>query len=77
MKIELLQDHAVAKRVLPQGTQLRVSNELGKELIDLGVAKGFDGYTKEEQVEHILEIAADNEETPIVKKITKRKKQSD
>jgi hypothetical protein len=77
MKIELLQDHAVARRVLPQGTQLRVSNKLGKELIDLGVAKSFDGYTKEEQVEHILEIAADNEETPIVKKITKRKKQSD
>tara|TARA_R110000737_G_scaffold114880_1_gene147805 strand:+ start:418 stop:651 length:234 start_codon:yes stop_codon:yes gene_type:complete len=76
MKIELLQDHAVARRVLPQGTQLRVSNKLGKELIDLGVAKSFDGYTKEEQVEHILEIAADNEETPIVKKITKRKKQS-
>jgi len=76
MKIELLQDHAVAIRVLPQGTQLRVSNKLGKELIDLGVAKSFDGYTKEEQVEHILEIAADNEETPIVKKITKRKKQS-
>ena len=76
MKIELLQDHAVARRVLPQGTQLRVSNKLGKELIDLGVAKDFDGYTKEEQVEHILEIAADNEEMPIVKKITKRKKQS-
>jgi hypothetical protein len=76
MKIELLQDHAVARRVLPQGTQLRVSNKLGKELIDLGVAKSFDGYTKEEQVEHILQIAADNEETPIVKKITKRKKQS-
>ena len=76
MKIELLQDHAVARRVLPQGTQLRVSNKLGKELIDLGVAKSFDGYTKEEQVEHILEIAADNEEKPIVKKITKRKKQS-
>ena len=76
MKIELLQDHAVARRVLPQGMQLRVSNKLGKELIDLGVAKSFDGYTKEEQVEHILEIAADNEETPIVKKITKRKKQS-
>jgi hypothetical protein len=76
MKIELLQDHAVAIKVLPQGTQLRVSNKLGKELIDLEIAKGFDGYTKEEQVEHILEIAADNEETPIVKKITKRKKQS-
>ena len=76
MKIELLQDHAVGRKLLLQGMQLRVSNKLGKELIDLGVAKSFDGYTKEEQVEHILEIAADNEETPIVKKITKRKKQS-
>jgi len=73
MKIQLTENYAVALKVLPQGTQLRVSNNLGKELIDLGVAKDFDGYTKEEEVEHILEIAAKNETTPIVKKITKRK----
>ena len=32
MKIELLQDHAVARRVLPQGTQLRVSNKVGQRI---------------------------------------------
>lgn len=78
MKIELLQDHAVVTKVLPQGTQLRVSNKFGKELIDLGVAKNFNGYTPEEEIEHIVQIAIDNEEKPMpkVKKVTKRKKES-
>ena len=42
MKIELTQDYAVVTRVLPEGTQMRVSNKLGKELIELGVAKNFE-----------------------------------
>ena len=74
MRIVLIKDYAVALRVLPKGTELRVSNKLGAELIELKVAKEFGDYTKEEKVEHILEIAFDNEEKPKVKKITKTKK---
>jgi predicted nucleotidyltransferase len=77
MKIELTEDHKVVTRVLPKGTQMRVSNKFGKELIDLGVAKSFDGYTAEEEVEHIVQIASDNEELPKVKKVTKKKKRTD
>lgn len=84
MRIVLIKDHAVALRVLPEGTELRVSNKLGAVLIALEVAKEFGDYTKEERVEHILEVAFDNEESPKVtfeneqkpkvKKITKTKK---
>jgi len=79
MKIELTEDHKVVTRVLPKGTQMRVSNKFGKELIDLGVAKSFDGYTPEEEVEHVVQIAMDNEEKPLpkVKKVTKKKKRTD
>ena len=73
MRIVLIKDHAVALRVLPEGTELRVSNKLGAVLIALEVAKEFGDYTTEEKVEHILEIAFDNEEKPKVKKITKVK----
>ena len=76
MKIELTKDYAIFARTLPEGTQLRVSNALGKELIKKGVAKSFDGYTAEEEVEHIVQIAVDNEELPKVKKVTKKKKRS-
>lgn len=76
MKIELTKDYAIFARTLPEGTQLRVSNALGKELIKKGVAKSFDGYTEEEEVEHIVQIASDNEELPKVKKVTKKKKLS-
>lgn len=71
MRIQLTKDHAVALRVLPKGTELRVSNKLGRELIKSKVAKEFGDYTTEEKVEHILEVAFDNEEKPKVKKITK------
>jgi hypothetical protein len=74
MRIVLIKDYAVALKVLTEGTELRVSNKLGAELIELEVAKEFGDYTKEERVEHILEIAFDNEEKPKVKKITKVKK---
>ena len=74
MRIILIKDYAVALRVLPEGTELRVSNKLGAELITSEVAKEFEDYTKEEKVEHILEVAFDNEEKPKVKKITKVKK---
>ena len=77
MKIELTKDYAIFARTLPEGTQLRVSNALGKELIKKGVAKSFDGYTEEEEVEHIVQIAVDNEELPKVKKVTKKKKRTD
>lgn len=77
MKIELTKDYAIFARTLPEGTQLRVSNALGKELIKKGVAKSFDGYTAEEEVEHIVQIASDNEELPKVKKVTKKKKRTD
>ena len=77
MKIELTKDYAIFARTLPEGTQLRVSNALGKELIKKGVAKSFDGYTAEEEVEHIMQIASDNEELPKVKKVTKKKKRTD
>ena len=77
MKIELKKDYAIFTRTLPEGTQLRVSNALGKELIKKGVAKSFDGYTAEEEVEHIVQIASDNEELPKVKKVTKKKKRTD
>ena len=77
MKIELTKDYAIFTRTLPEGTQLRVSNALGKELIKKGVAKSFDGYTEEEEVEHIVQIAVDNEELPKVKKVTKKKKRTD
>ena len=76
MKIELTKDYAIFTRTLPEGTQLRVSNALGKELIKKGVAKSFDGYTAEEEVEHIVQIAVDNEELPKVKKVTKKKKRT-
>ena len=77
MKIELTKNYAIFTRTLPEGTQLRVSNALGKELIKKGVAKSFDGYTAEEEVEHIVQIASDNEELPKVKKVTKKKKRTD
>ena len=74
MRIELKTDYAIHTRTLPEGTQLRVSNKLGKELIDLKVAKALDGFTDEEMVEHIVEVAINNEEKPKVKKVTKKKK---
>lgn len=74
MRIELTKDYAIHTRTLPKGSQLRVSNKLGKELIDLKVAKALDGFTYEEQIEHIVEVAMDNEEKPKVKKVTKKKK---
>jgi len=76
MRIELKTDYAIHTRTLPEGTQLRVSNKLGKELISLKVAKALDGFTEEEMVEHIVQIAMENEETPKVKKVTKKKKSS-
>jgi len=76
MRIELTTDYAIHTRTLPEGTQLRVSNKLGKELISLKVAKALDGFTEEEMVEHIVQIAMENEETPKVKKVTKKKKSS-
>ena len=77
MRIELTKDYAIHAKTLPEGSQLRVSNKLGKELIKLKVAKALDGFTFEEQIEHIVEVAMDNEEKPKVKKITKNKKKSD
>lgn len=74
MRIELTTDYAIHTRILPEGSQLRVSNKLGKELIDLKVAKALDGFTDEEMVEHIVEVAINNEEKPKVKKVTKKKK---
>ena len=74
MRIELTTDYAIHTRTLPEGSQLRVSNKLGKELIDLKVAKALDGFTFEEEIEHIVEVAIDNEEKPKVKKVTKKKK---
>ena len=74
MRIELTTDYAIHTRKLPEGSQLRVSNKLGKELIDLKVAKALDGFTFEEEIEHIVEVAMDNEELPKVKKVTKKKK---
>jgi hypothetical protein len=76
MRIELTKDYAIHERTLPEGTQLRVSNKLGKELIDLKVAKALDDFTKEEKIEHIVQVAMDNEELPKVKKVTKKKKDS-
>jgi hypothetical protein len=74
MRIELTMDYAIHERTLPEGTQLRVSNKLGKELIDLKVAKALDDFTEEEKIEHIVQVAMDNEELPKVKKVTKKKK---
>ena len=76
MRIELTKDYAIHERTLPEGTQLRVSNKLGKELIDLKVAKALDDFTEEEKIEHIVQVAMDNEELPKVKKVTKKKKDS-
>jgi hypothetical protein len=76
MRIELTKDYAIHARTLPEGTQLRVSNKLGKELIDLKVAKALDDFTEEEKIEHIVQVAMDNEELPKVKKVTKNKKDS-
>ena len=76
MRIELTTDYAIHERTLPEGTQLRVSNKLGKELIDLKVAKALDDFTKEEKIEHIVQVAMDNEELQKVKKVTKKKKES-
>lgn len=78
MRIELTTDYAIHTRTLPQGTQLRVSNALGRELIAQKVAKPLDGFTEEEKVEHIVEVAMDNDEKPLpkkpkVKKITRKK----
>jgi hypothetical protein len=74
MRVELIKKYAVAIRELPKGTQLRVSNALGNELIKLKVAKELGVYTQEEEVEHMVAIAVDNEEKPKVKKVTKEKK---
>lgn len=71
MKIELTKNHKLVSRVLPKGTQVRVSNKFGRELIKLKVAKEFNGYTVEEETEEMLLIAFDNEEKPKVKNITK------
>lgn len=74
MRIELTTDYAIHAKTLPEGSQLRVSNKLGKELIKLKVAKALDGFTFEEKIEHIIEVAMENEELPKVKKVTKKKK---
>lgn len=68
MRIELTMDYAIHARTLPKGTQLRVANKLGKELIKLKVAKEFDDYTQEEKIEHVVEVAIANDEKPIAKK---------
>lgn len=76
MKIELIKKHKVASRMLPKGTQLRVSNTLGRELIKLKVAEEFNGYTKEEDTEQMLLVAFDNEERPKVKNVTQNEGES-
>lgn len=76
MKIELIKKHKVASRMLPKGTQLRVSNTLGRELIKLKVAEEFNGYTKEEDTEQMLLVAFDNEEKPKVKNVTENEDKS-
>lgn len=75
MKIELTKDYKLVSRVLPKGTQVRVSNKFGRELIKLKVAKEFNGYTVEEETEEMLLIAFDNEEKPKVKNITKHERE--
>ena len=35
MRIELTKDYAIHAKTLPEGSQLRVSNKLGKELIEI------------------------------------------
>jgi len=68
MRIELTMDYAIHTRTLPEGSQLRVANKLGKELIKLKVAKALDGFTEEEKIEHVVEVAIANDEKPIAKK---------
>lgn len=77
MRIVLTKAHAVHARTLPKGSEMRVTKELGNKLISLKVAKEFDDYTEEEKIEHIVEVAIDNEEKPKVKKVTKKKKNID
>lgn len=68
MKIILTKKHKLHSRELPKGTELRVSNELGKELIKKKVAKEFNGDTYEEKVETAIRVSMEEVETAEVKK---------
>ena len=73
MRIQLLQDHAIHVKTLKAATQLKCTNELGRELISEGIAVEIDTYTFEE-IDVVNKAIAEIETTDKKKHKPKKKK---
>tara|TARA_R110000868_G_scaffold108761_4_gene296612 strand:- start:3847 stop:4116 length:270 start_codon:yes stop_codon:yes gene_type:complete len=74
MRIQLTEDYAIHVKTLPEGTQLKCTGELGRELINKGVAVEIDVPTLEEFA--VVDIAiAELEEADKKKHKPKKKKE--
>ena len=69
MRIRLLKAHTPHTRKLKKGTEMRVTSDYGRELIEKGIAELMDGYTKAE-IETVEALIDEQEDTPKIKKVT-------
>jgi hypothetical protein len=77
MIIKLTQDYPVVTLVKPAGTEFDVTKELGKRLINEGVAIELNKRmtdTDEKAVNKMIEVMSEEEEVPKIKKIAKTEK---
>lgn len=79
MRVKLLKAFAPHMRKLPKGSELRVTNDYGRELISKGIAEEMDGITKDEivtleQIVHDMDEAEENVKPKKVKKVTPKGK---
>lgn len=70
MRVTLIKSWTPHKRELKPGTEVRVTNECGRDLIEKGIAEPLDGYTKAE-IETVEQLIADQD--PEIKKVTPKK----
>jgi len=73
MRIELIKDHAIHVKTLKKGMQLKCTNELGRKLIEQGIAVEIGTYTFEE-VDVVNKAISDIETTDKKKHKPKKKK---
>lgn len=74
MRIELTKKYAIHVKELPKGSQLKVTNELGRELISKGVAIEI-GHATFEEVDVINKAITEIEEIDKKKHNKKPKKE--
>lgn len=75
MRIRLTKKYAIHVKELPKGTELKCTNELGRELIEKGVAVEINHATKEEiaTVDRLIDDLEDFDKKKHTKKTKKEK----